>query len=283
MGQGRPAGVAGLTLPEDLETPFLALAPQAHDLEQPGLLALQVTGPGVLLGARLLGLVFRANVERLPQKAGFLLPHEPHTGPPEGEVAASGEEGRAFRGDGAGDLDQAAVTVQVTDEDVAGLDEGPAPPLAVPVAAGGVRTGTVAVGDPDRRSRFEVDPVEITGVLAFPLALEVDAVAVAAPVRALRLAPQPVGMGHDPFEGDLILCPEGKDGQEQARSQGRRAKAVPASRPARVASRRVRRPAHPVGGRGRSNGQAARGTRSTRSLPGRWPLPDGWAPPPGTS
>ena len=294
VGQGRPAGVAGLTLPEDLETPFLALAPQAHDLEQPGLLALQVAGPGVLLRARLLGLVFRANVERLPQKAGLLLPHEPDAGPPEGEVAAGGEEGRAFRGDGAGDLDQPAVTVQVANEDVAGLDEGPAPPLAVPVAAGGVRIGTVAVGEPDRRSGFEVDAVEITGVLACPLALEVDAVAVAAPVRALRLATQPIGMGHDPFEGDIVLGPEGKDGQEQARGQGRRAKAVPALRPAHVPSRlrrafsagqktRGNRPAHPAGGCGRSNGQAVTGTRSTRSWPGLWPLPDGWGPPPGTS
>ena len=105
-------------------------------------------------------------------------------------------------------------------------------------------------------SLFQVDPVEVAGLLTLPLALEVDAAGVATPVRHLGLPAQPVGMAHDPFKGDVVLGPEGKGRQQQTRGQKDRE---------------------------RSNGQAATGTRSTRSLPGRWPLPDGWGPPPGTS
>ena len=212
VGQGRAARVGGLTFPGHLGPPFVALPPQPHDLEQARLLALQVAGLQVLLRAGGVGILFSANIERLPHHARAPIAHEPGAAAAKRDISGDGEEGSALVRGGTGELGQAFVRAQIAHEDVARLGEGAAPSRAVPLAAGGIRGATVAIGDEARLPALEVDPVEIAGLFTHPLAQEVHAAAVTAPVRPLRLAPEPVRVGHDPLEAQVVLSPGGKDG-----------------------------------------------------------------------
>ena len=215
--QGRAAGVGGLAFPGHFGSPFVALAPQPDDLEQARLLALQVASLQVLLRAGGFGILFRANVERLPHHARAPIAHEPGAAAAKRDISGDGEEGSALVRGGTGELGQAFVRAQIAHEDVARLGEGAAPSFTVPLAAGGIRRAPVAIGDEARLPALEVDPVEIAGLFTLPLAQEVRAAAVTAPVRPLRLASEPVRVGHDPLEAQVVLSPGGKGEQECCR------------------------------------------------------------------
>jgi len=225
VGQCQAAGVCGPAFTGHFLPAFVALPPQPDDLEQARLLALQIAGLKILVGTGGFGSLRRADIERLPDQTGGPLTHEPGALAPEGDISRGGKERGSLVGRSAGDLDQAAIRLQIADKDVARLDEGATSPLEVPVAAWGVGRSAVNVRHGVDLTVFQVDPVEVAGLLAGPLAQEVDAAAVATPVRSLRLAPQPVRVGHDPLETQVILSLDGKREQEtrrQDRAGGRR-------------------------------------------------------------
>ena len=205
VGQGRAARVGGLPLPGHLGAPFVALPPLPDDLEQARLLTLQVAGLQVLLGAGGIGILFRANIEWLPHQARVPGAHEPGAAAAKRDISRDSEEGGALVRGGTGELGQAFVRAQIAHEDVARLGEGATLSFAVPVAAGGIRRAAFAVGDEARLPVAWIDPVEIAGLFTLPLAQEVHAAAVTAPVRILRLAPEPVRVPHDPLEAQVVL------------------------------------------------------------------------------
>jgi len=184
------------------------------------LLALQIPGFRVLAGALRLGLLFGPHVERLPDQARVPVAYEPPAVPPECDISGNREEGGVFDGGRAGELGQTAFRTQGAYEDVRFPDEDAALSGAVPTAAGCVRGGPVAVCDEARLTVVQIDPVEIAGLFAVPLAQKVDSAAVTAPVRPFGLAPEPVRVGHDPLEAQVVLGRCG-DGEQEPGRQNR--------------------------------------------------------------
>ena len=220
VGQTRPARVGGLTLPGHFPSPLLALPPQPDDLQQAGLLALQVARLRVLRGEGRFGLLFGPYVEGLPHEPGVPVAYEPGAAPAERDVSRNREEGGVFDRGRAGELGQTTFRAQRADEDVCFLDEGAVFSGAVPTAAGRIRGGPIAGGDEARLPVSQIDPIEIPGFFPLPLAQEVHTAAVTAPVRPFGLSPEPVRVGHDPLEAQLLLG-LGGDGEQEPGRQNR--------------------------------------------------------------
>ena len=217
-GLRRPGGIV---LPQRLvflALPLLLLLPLADHVEEAGLL-LGEQGGLVFLG----GVLVQHQLGGLGEEAGLQVVDENGVAGPEGDPAVVRQEaGILLVLGGTGDLLRGA-RLQVLDEDVA-LPLVDLPPAVAAELAGRVRLGFLGRLDEDRLAGGEVDAVEVHPLGPDPLALAlvVDGAAVVGPVGVLGRVPEPVGVGHDLFEGDRAWlggrC--GLGGPGRSRAQG---------------------------------------------------------------